>query len=85
MPEWMWSIAVGVVVVGLLGVVWRAHETRDEERNERLWDQVGRDSESGMRKITHLCANEITAQKGDIREAGKRLDRIERVLNGKLQ
>jgi hypothetical protein len=27
-PEWLWSITVGLVVLGLIGLVWRAQEKR---------------------------------------------------------
>ena len=74
MPEWLWALIIGAVVLGLLGTVWRMHETHDRERIESIWDQIGRDSKSGMREIVHKCANAI----GRVRDLERRVNRLER-------
>lgn len=52
----------------------------DANRNEieKLWDQIGRDSESGMRKMVHRTAT--VCQRADMKvdELGRRVQNIER-------
>lgn len=84
MPDWIYPILVGAGFT-LLALIWRTHENHDKERDEHIWDQVGRDSESGMRKTVHASANECMGNRGNITELGKRIDRIERHLNGDLK
>ena len=74
MPEWAWALAIGVIVVGLVATVWRMHETHDRERIESIWDQIGRDSKSGMREIVHRCANALMR----VRDVERRVGRLER-------
>ncbi len=74
MPEWLWALIIGAVVLGLAATVWRMHETHDKERIESLWDQIGRDSKSGMREIVHKCANALTR----VRDVERRVNRLER-------
>jgi hypothetical protein len=74
MPEWLWALVIGAVVLGLVATVWRMHETHDKERIESLWDQIGRDSKSGMREIVHKCANALTR----LRDVERRVGRLER-------
>jgi len=83
-PEWLIPVGIGVVIIGLVAVIWRAHELRDQERNETLWDQIGRDSEHGMRKIVHESANRLSEVTPTSRDHERRLERIERYLNGAL-
>jgi len=83
-PEWLWSIIVGLVVVGLIGLIWRTHEDTDKERDSHIWDQIGRDSDKGMRRTVHQCANDVTGIRGTLSEHEKRLRRIESFLKGKL-
>jgi len=85
MPEWLYAILVGVAIVGLIGLVWRMHENHDVERNSVIWDQIGRSSEEGMRKIVHDSANRLSEVVPVSRELERRVDRIERVLNGRLK
>jgi hypothetical protein len=67
----------------LVGVVWRMHENHDRERNEVLWDQIGRDSEHGMRKIVHDSANRLSEVVPVSRELERRMEKLERkVFNG---
>jgi heme A synthase len=73
-PEWLWALVVGVVVIGLVAYIWRTHEERDRERSEHIWDQIGRDSKSGMREIVHKCANALTR----LRDVERRVGRLER-------
>ena len=81
MPEFVWEILVGVVLVGLVAYIWLDHDKRDRERIKALWDQVGRDSRSGMRKDVHDVGNlRIRAS-----ELERRVARIERYLNGGLK
>lgn len=71
------EIAAGIVATalfGLIGIVWsmlndkiNANRAECEERDKRIWEQVGRDSFSGMRKIVH-------AQDG-VHELAMELDR----------
>jgi hypothetical protein len=50
------------------------HETHDKERIESIWDQIGRDSKSGMREIVHKCANALNR----VRDLERRVNRLER-------
>lgn len=77
MPEWLWGVLIGVIVVGLIGVIWHAHERHNQERINAIWDQIGRDSESGMRRTVHASASEVLGNRGEIREIKERLDKLE--------
>lgn len=82
MPEWIPG-AIIVALMALAGLVWRAHEKRDDERNDALWDQVGRDSESGMRRTVHASANLCQGHEGEIRDLKEQVARLQnRVFNG---
>jgi len=85
MPDWLYAILVGGSIVGLLGLVWRMHENHDIERNKVIWDQIGRSSEEGMRNIVHESANRLSELVPTSRELERRVERIERVLNGRLK
>lgn len=85
MPEWLWALVIGAVVLGLVATVWRAHENHDRERIESIWDQIGRDSKSGMREIVHESANRLSEVVPTSREHERRIARIERYLNGHLK
>lgn len=85
MPEWLQLILVGTIIVGLVGAIWRAHENHDRERNAAIWDQMGRSSEEGMRKIVHDSANRLSEVVPTSREHERRIARIERYLNGHLK
>lgn len=74
LPEWLWAVLIGGVIVGLGATIWRAHERRDDERFSSIWDQIGRDSKSGMREIVHKCANAFSR----VRDLERRMDRLER-------
>jgi hypothetical protein len=60
MPEWLYAVLVGVVIVGLVGVIWRMHATRDDERNDDVWDAIGRDTDSGLRGKVHRHDNRLS-------------------------
>jgi len=77
MPEWLMPILVGGVIVGLAGLVWRAHENRDKERFEAIWDQIGRDSKSGMREKVHDTANATHLNGLGLHELERRVERLE--------
>lgn len=61
MPEWLQiTLAVLAIVGPLLGVIWhllnekiRAHKEACDKDASQLWDQIGRDSNSGMRLRVH--------------------------------
>jgi hypothetical protein len=64
MPEWLWSIVVGIALAGLVSALYGLAVRRiDEqasalgksidERFDALWNQIGRDSQSGMRGDVH--------------------------------
>lgn len=74
MPEWLWALIIGAVVLSLVATVWRMHEAQDRERIESIWDQIGRDSKSGMREIVHKCANALSR----VRDIERRVGRLER-------
>lgn len=78
MPEWLLQLLVAGGLVGLAGVIWRAHERRDQERFDAIWDQLGRDSEHGMRKIVHRTANEMSWVAPELEDLKERVDRLER-------
>jgi hypothetical protein len=58
--DWQ-SFGIGAgVAVPLIGVIWRQlnerikdHKADCDKQIAALWDQIGRDSISGMRKIVH--------------------------------
>ncbi len=78
--DWLYAL-IGAAFLALIGVIWtlvqkQFADIRREcsERDEMLWNQVGRDSFSGMRKIVH-------AQDGCMQafvELDKRVDMLER-------
>lgn len=74
MPEWLVQTLVVVGLFGLIGVIWRTHENHDRERISQIWDQIGRDSKSGMREIVHKCANALMR----MRDIERRVGRLER-------
>jgi hypothetical protein len=78
MPEWLLPILIGAVIVGLAGAVWRAHERRDQERFDDIWNQLGRDSEHGMRKTVHRTANEMSWVSPELEDLKERVERLER-------
>lgn len=78
MPEWLLPVLVGVVIVGLAAAVWRAHERRIQERFDDIWNQIGRDSEHGMRKIVHRTANEMSWVVPELDDLKERVERLER-------
>lgn len=78
MPEWLLAILVGGVIVGLAGLVWRAHEARDNERFKDIWDQIGRDSQSGMRKTCHDAYNLALGNRGLIERLEDQVKKRER-------
>lgn len=82
MPEWLWMVAVGVATA-LAGIIWRAHEKRDDERFrdvrkhideriESILDQIGRDGQSGMRKSLHDAYNRSLGNRELIRRLEQR-------------
>ena len=85
MPEWLLQVGVAVVIVGLGAYIWRMHENHDQERNEDLWRQVGRSSKEGMRQVVHDSASRLSEVSLTSRDHERRLERIERLLNGKLR
>lgn len=84
MPEWLWALVVGVIVMGLVAYIWRVHEDRDRERYDDLWRQIGRTSKEGMREIVHKSANALSQVSLTSRDHERRIKRIENYLNGKL-
>jgi len=77
MPEWLLQTLVVAGLIGLAAVVWRAHEQRDAERFNALWDQIGRDSKSGMREIVHRTANEMSWVVPELDEVKERVTKLE--------
>lgn len=81
MPEWLWSIVVGVIVVGLVAALRNADRdriisleqwTRDKDRTDRDW----RHDE---------YQQEVSELKLKVRTLETKVERIERVLNGALK
>ena len=65
--EWVYPIIVGVLLT-LLGYIWKqmtdkvdAIRAECRERDDALWDQIGRDSYSGMRMMVHSTAGHTEA------------------------
>jgi hypothetical protein len=86
MPEWVYLLLIGGVILALVGVIWRTHELHDRERNEHIWDQVGRDSRSGMRGAVHDTASIVHGHGLEIGEVQRRLELLERkVFNGRRE
>jgi hypothetical protein len=82
MPEWVQMLLIGTVILGLVAYVWRMHENHDQERIRIIWDQIGRDSESGMRRVVHDTHNKVSLNHDAIERAEDRLDRLERRIFG---
>lgn len=79
-------IAAAVVIgAGLVAhAVLDAYKQGRMERDiEMLLDQVGRDSESGMRKTVHSAYNISLSAKSDVIKAEDRIERLETWRNGK--
>lgn len=77
------ALAIGssvlIILAGLLGVIWSLLNGRIES----LWDQVGRDSDHGMRRTVHNTSNLCTLANGAVDEHDRRLEHLERrVFNG---
>lgn len=61
MPEWLLVVIALAPLVGILaGVIWKqlndkimAHKDHCDEEIEKLWNQIGKDSFSGMRRTVH--------------------------------
>ncbi len=77
--EWLYGL-LGVAFLGLIGLVWnllnekiRAHKADCDKEIAHLWDQVGRDSYSGMRKSVH----ELNGVPEAFMELDKRVDKLE--------
>jgi hypothetical protein len=77
MPEWLLQTLVLAGLIGLAAAIWRAHEKRDEERFNALWDQIGRDSKSGMREVVHRTANEMSWVEPEVDDLKARVERLE--------
>lgn len=73
MPEWLLQTLVVAGLIGLAASIWRAHEKRDEERFNDVWNQIGRDSNSGMRKKVHDTPS-LALKLDDLKERVERLE-----------
>jgi hypothetical protein len=73
MPDWMFRIIIVTSLLTLIAAIWRAHEKRDEERFTDVWNQIGRDGNSGMRKNVHDVPG-IALTVDDLRERVARLE-----------
>lgn len=84
MPEWLWSIVVGIVVMGLVAALRASDQRRLDEKISAILDQVGRDSQSGMRKVIHDTANSVSSGMLAIKLIelmDERVKRLERIVN----
>lgn len=72
------AIIVGIVSA-LVGVVWWQLNSKIDRELELLWNQVGRDSNSGMRPAFHDMQNVKARTEG----LGERVTRLEIWRNGK--
>lgn len=77
--DWLYGL-IGVAFLGLLGVVWnqmnekmREHKEACDKDIEALWLQIGRDSNSGMRKSVHNAV-----PMGAHIDLERRVDKLER-------
>jgi hypothetical protein len=78
--EWLYGL-IGAAFLGLVALVWnllnekiREHKEDCDKEISKLWDQIGRDSFSGMRKSVH----EETGSRHAFMELDKRVDVLER-------
>lgn len=83
MPEWLpLVVTVNLAVLGAMGrIIWGLLNRRIES----LLDQIGRNTQSGMRKTTHDAYNLGLANKGELAGIEDRIARVENYLNGKLR
>lgn len=81
MPEWLQQLLPAGLILGLVAYIWREHEKQDKERNDALWDQVGRKGGEGMRKSVH----DVPGIRLRLDDVERRVTRIERHLNGHLK
>jgi hypothetical protein len=83
MPEWLQILLIGGVILALVAAIWRMHENHDQERNKNIWDQIGRNSEEGMRKAVHDNGGTVHGHGLEIGELQRRVEHLERkVFNG---
>lgn len=76
--DWLYATIAGVIIA-LIGVIWKMLNDKIERYDKALWNQVGRDSFSGMRKMVHEESGTARA----FMEVDKRVDRLEKWRNGK--
>lgn len=87
MPEWLWSIVVGVIVVGLLVSVRQADRDRLKELED--WRKAKEDFDYKFRhneyapKIAGIN-EKLLPLIADVEGLAERMKRAERALNGKL-
>lgn len=106
MPEWMWAIVIGVVLVGLIAYIRHTDDRRFEALEERF-QAIGNASEVLKEKVRnleidyntmHLWKNSAlplqmengyknfhSVMERIERDLSRRLDRIEKHLNGELR
>lgn len=90
-PEWLWSIIVGVVVVGLIAALRSADRDRldnlrtaDLERIAKL-EEWTKNKERFDHEWRHdEYAPEASRVSLDVERLKTKMDRVERVLNGHL-
>lgn len=77
---WAWVPAlIGAAFFALAGVVWKLLNDKIERNDKALWDQIGRDSNSGMRVHVHDVIN----VKSNQQYLHDRIERLEKWRNGK--
>jgi hypothetical protein len=69
-----WIIGLGLTVLLLLvGALWKSLH----DRIEAIWNQIGRDSRSGMREVVHRTANEMSWVAPELDDLKERVQKLE--------
>ena len=99
LPEWLWSIVVGVIVVGLVAALRNADRERIKEisadvsklegRVEQRWSEKDRQDRDWRHDTYSPAIDAINARllplAQQMSEMERRMERVERVLNGRLR
>lgn len=87
MPEWLWALAIGGVLLGLIGVIWRGLERRLDKHEQWQADKERFDYNFRHNEYAPKIAGineKLWPLASDVEAIDGRVKRIERTLNGRL-